>query len=76
MELKSVQWLKVVAVSLGVTAEEAVCVITEGGTVSSSADVPSKGEGIMGAADAMSWPGRHCTRGSWDNDWETEETSA
>lgn len=42
------------AESLGVTVEEAVCVITVGATVSPSAEELSKGEGTMGAAEAMS----------------------
>lgn len=54
MELYSELWLKVVAASLGVTVEEAVCVITVGATVSPSAEVLSKDEGTMGAAEAMS----------------------
>lgn len=54
MELYSVPWLKVVAASLGVTVEEAVCVITDGGTVSASAELLSKGEETIGAAEAMS----------------------
>lgn len=66
MELYSEAWLKVVAASLGVTVEEeAVCVITDGATVSSSAEVLSKGEGTKDAAEAMSRPERHCARGSW-----------
>lgn len=54
MEQYSEAWLKVVAASLGVMVEEAVCVITDGGTVSSSAEVLFKGEGTMDAAEAMS----------------------
>lgn len=54
MELYSEPWLKVVAAALGVTVEEAVCVITDGATVSSRAAVLSKGEGTMGAAETMS----------------------
>lgn len=67
MELYSEAWLKVEAASLGVTVEEAVCVITDGTTVSSSAEVLSKGEGTMADAEARSWPARHCPRGSWGN---------
>lgn len=54
MELYSVPWLKVVAASLGVTVEEAVCVITDGATVSPRAEVLSSGEGSMGVAAATS----------------------
>lgn len=53
MELYSEPWVKVVAAALGVTMEEAVCVITDGATVSSRAAVLSKGEGTMGAAETM-----------------------
>lgn len=54
MEPYSEPWLKVVAESLAVTVEEAVCIITGGATVSSSAEVLSKNEGTIGAAEAMS----------------------
>lgn len=47
-------WLKVVAALLGVTVEEAVCVITVGTPVSLSAKVLSMGEGSMDAAEVMS----------------------
>lgn len=43
MEPYSERWVKVVAASVGVTVEEAVCVITDGATDSSKADVLSKG---------------------------------
>lgn len=52
--LYSELWLKVVAELLGVTVEEAVCVITDGATVSSKTEVLFKGEVTMGAAEAMS----------------------
>lgn len=54
MEPYSERWVKVVAASLGVTVEEAVCVITDGATVSSRAEVLSRGEGTMRAAEPMS----------------------
>lgn len=66
-EPNSEQWLMVAAVSLGVTLEEAVCVITDGAMVSSSTEVLFKGEGTMGAAEPRSCPWRHCDRGSCDN---------
>lgn len=54
MELYSVPFLKVVAASLAVTIEEAVCVITVGATVSPRAEVLPSGEGAMGVGEATS----------------------
>lgn len=54
MELNSVPWLKVVDASLGVTTEEAVCVITDAATVSPRAEVLFSGEATMAAAEATS----------------------
>lgn len=54
MVLNSELWLKVVAESLGVTVEEAVCVTTDGATVSSRTEVLFKGEVTMELAEAIS----------------------
>ena len=53
MEPYSEPWLMAEALSLGVTTEEAMCVITEGDPASSSTEVLSKGEGTMGCSEAM-----------------------
>lgn len=44
-------WPTVLAVLLGVTVEGALCVMTEGATVSSSTEQLFKGEEIIGAAE-------------------------
>lgn len=62
-ELNSVPWLKVVAASLSVTVEEAVCVMTDGGGEPSRVAAPSRGGGAMGAAVAMPWHDRVCVSG-------------
>lgn len=75
MEPNSVPWLKVVAASLGVTTEEAVCVITDAAMVSPRAEVLFNGGATMAAAEATSRPERHCTSGSWESGGDTEETT-
>lgn len=69
MEPYSVPWLKVVAASLAVTVEQAVCVMTDGETLS-----PMAGEGTMVVAEATSGPERHCARESRDTCWGTGDT--
>lgn len=71
MEPYSVPWLKVVAASLAVTVEQAVCVMTDGDALS-----PMAGEGTMVVAEATSGPERHCARESGDIGWGTGDTIA
>ena len=53
MEQYSVPWQKVVAASLAVAVETAVCVITDGARASPRAELLFSGEGTMDVADAM-----------------------
>lgn len=64
-EMYSELWLNVVAASLGVTVEEAVCVITDGIAFASSVEAESRGEGTRAAAVAIPCPGGQCGSGGW-----------